>query len=168
MRSVRATGAQVASQGCRPSISRWGQRSPSPPRSACRPSSPPPGAPRPPPPFPLPGGPIAAAAGLGAVGPAAPGLQVGAGLREGLGPVARSDCSVCICASGSSGCRDAFNGSRVCFFPSFLPPPRGVADSINRLFKEIVRIIIMALLRFLKDVALYGGVIHRCNTYCVS
>lgn len=165
MRSVRATGAQVASQGCRPSIRRWGQRSPSPPpRSDCRLSSQPPGAPRPPLPFPLPDGPIAAA-GLGAVSPAAPGLQVGAGFREGLGPVAR-------CASVRwvpPGIETRLMALESAFFLSFLPPPRGAADSINPLFKAIVRMItVMALLRFLKDVALYGGVIHRCNTYRVS
>lgn len=139
--------------------SRWGQPSPSPPRGDCRPSSPPPGAPRPPPPLPLPGGPIAAAAALGAVGPTAPGLQVGAGLRERLGPVAGL-CSACWAPPGTETRLTALEPALYLAQPP--PPPlHGAANSINPLFEEMVRII-MPSLRFFKDVALFGGVIRRC------
>lgn len=88
----------------------------------------------------------------------------GAGAAGGCGAAgaARSGCGVVLCVLGSSGYRDAFNGSRACFVSRPTPPPlHGAANSINPLFEEMVRII-MPSLRFFKDVALFGGVIRRC------
>lgn len=169
MRSVRTTGAQVASQGCRPSIRRWGQRSPSSPPPPQRLPSLLPAARCPPP-----AAAVSSSRRPHCGGGARSGESGSSGAAGGCGAPgrARSGCSVCICASVRwvpPGIETRLMALESAFFLSFLPPPRGAADSINPLFKAIVRMItVMALLRFLKDVALYGGVIHRCNTYRVS
>lgn len=49
----------------------------------------------------------------------------GAGAAGGCGAAgaARSGCGVVLCVLGSSGYRDAFNGSRACFVSRPTPPP---------------------------------------------